>query len=199
MTFGRFALALVCLMTVTIILTSARGLPPKRPATFWHVNFTRPDFRLGPIVANWRAGISKVNPDEMGSYFQGDIMLPEKPPTMTRNGVDYAVYQWTEGIVPYVIDSTIGSTQLAIINQAISAIQAQTCVKFVPRTTQTDYVKVQNQNSGCWSYVGRKGGMQELNLQTNGCHIVPNAPIGQRTAMTTGDITRIKGMYNCPA
>lgn len=38
------------------------------------------------------------------------------------------------------------------------------CVKFVQRTTEVDYVEVIGTNSGCWSYVGRLGGMQQLNL-----------------------------------
>lgn len=43
-----------------------------------------------------------------------------------------------------------------------------TCVRFVPRTTQADYVEYIN-GDGCWSYIGRIRGRQELSLARNGC------------------------------
>lgn len=43
-----------------------------------------------------------------------------------------------------------------------------TCVRFVPRTNQADYVEYFS-GDGCWSYVGRMGGRQELSLARGGC------------------------------
>ena len=42
-----------------------------------------------------------------------------------------------------------------------------TCIRFVTRTDQTDYISIVKQ-SGCWSWVGRTGKSQELSLGT-GC------------------------------
>jgi choriolysin H len=47
-------------------------------------------------------------------------------------------------------------------------IESKTCVRFVPRTTQADYINIIN-SSGCWSYLGRIRGAQDLSLQKNGC------------------------------
>jgi len=38
------------------------------------------------------------------------------------------------------------------------------CIKFVPRTTETSYLNIINDN-GCWSYLGRINGAQSLSLQ----------------------------------
>lgn len=38
----------------------------------------------------------------------------------------------------------------------------------MPRTFELDYVDIIN-HDGCWSWIGRQGGRQELALDTNGC------------------------------
>ena len=43
------------------------------------------------------------------------------------------------------------------------------CVKWVKRTTQSDYVAITCDEPGCFAYVGRAGGRQQLNLQKTGC------------------------------
>ena len=50
--------------------------------------------------------------------------------------------------------------------QAASNFNSRTggCVRVVERTTESDYIAITS-GSGCWSYVGRQGGRQELNLQ----------------------------------
>ena len=39
--------------------------------------------------------------------------------------------------------------------------------RIIPRTTETDYIEV-IRGSGCWSYVGKQGGKQQLSLK-QGC------------------------------
>ena len=45
------------------------------------------------------------------------------------------------------------------------AIQKQTCIRFVKRTTQVDYISIYS-GTGCSSYVGRIGGKQQVSLMT---------------------------------
>jgi choriolysin H len=46
----------------------------------------------------------------------------------------------------------------------MSAISRDTCIRFVQRTNQADYVSIVN-GDGCWSYIGRIVGKQELSLK----------------------------------
>jgi Astacin (Peptidase family M12A) len=47
-------------------------------------------------------------------------------------------------------------------------IESRTCVRFVERTNQIDFVEIINGN-GCWSWLGRIGGRQELSMDNSGC------------------------------
>ena len=59
---------------------------------------------------------------------------------------------------------------MAVIQKAFNQYHKSTCLKFVPRrSAQTDYVAIDNSQSGCWSSVGRVGGEQVVNLQSPGC------------------------------
>jgi hypothetical protein len=63
-----------------------------------------------------------------------------------------------------------------VIQAGLDDITAKTCIRFQTRTSESDYVFVVRGDSvsGCWSYVGRIGGRQELNLQvaTSGGHCI---------------------------
>ena len=62
-------------------------------------------------------------------------------------------------------------SELNIINAAFREISSKTCITFKARSSETNYVYIQRggAGSGCWSYVGRQGGRQDLNLQSPGC------------------------------
>lgn len=62
-----------------------------------------------------------------------------------------------------------GDVDKGHIYAAINQFAQNTCIRFVPRTKQTDYISLDNQKTGCWSYIGRNGGQQILNLQSRGC------------------------------
>ncbi|XP_035211634.1 astacin-like metalloprotease toxin 4 [Stegodyphus dumicola] len=56
------------------------------------------------------------------------------------------------------------------IQKAINHYHATTCVRFIPRTTEKDYVRF-FKGQGCYSRMGRQGGPQVLSLG-RGCHSV---------------------------
>lgn len=59
---------------------------------------------------------------------------------------------------------------MARIEEAINDYHMNTCIRFMPRTgRERDYVSIVDSKSGCWSSVGRVGGMQEINLQRPAC------------------------------
>ena len=52
--------------------------------------------------------------------------------------------------------------------EGIKALESETCLKFVQRSNQRDYIDF-FVGGGCYSYVGRRGGRQEISLGGRGC------------------------------
>ncbi|XP_031425697.1 low choriolytic enzyme-like [Clupea harengus] len=70
--------------------------------------------------------------------------------------------------VPYVIANQFSQRERAIIEKGLQSFAQSTCIRFTRRTSQKDYVNIQSR-SGCWSYVGRRGGEQVVSLARSGC------------------------------
>jgi hypothetical protein len=56
-----------------------------------------------------------------------------------------------------------------MIQWAMASFHNHTCIKFVKRTTERDFISIRNTKTGCWSYVGRIGNRQIVNLETPAC------------------------------
>ncbi|EFX86902.1 hypothetical protein DAPPUDRAFT_43558, partial [Daphnia pulex] len=81
---------------------------------------------------------------------------------------------WPFGRIPYVISASYTSAQRQIIAFAMNEFQKKTCINFVPRTSEVNYIRILPTGQGCWSYVGKIGGSQDLSLD-DGC-VVSWAP-----------------------
>ncbi|XP_066438499.1 astacin-like metalloendopeptidase [Eleutherodactylus coqui] len=71
-------------------------------------------------------------------------------------------------IVPYKLSSDYSSADSAVIRSAIQEYTSLTCIRFVERKTEMDYIQIRPVD-GCWSYLGKIGGPQELSLLSLGC------------------------------
>uniref|UniRef100_A0A182HNI9 Uncharacterized protein n=1 Tax=Anopheles arabiensis TaxID=7173 RepID=A0A182HNI9_ANOAR len=111
--------------------------------------------------------------EEVGGNFEGDIDLTSDQEKAVKYGYTAIIgesFKWPNNIVPYMIDTTAFTiSQQNSILSAIQQIELVSCVRFKPRTTEADYVKVMGGYSGCWASLGRRGGAQTVNLQPNGC------------------------------
>lgn len=79
-------------------------------------------------------------------------------------------YRWPNGLMPYSIDPNLPNQSR--VTDAVNHWTANTGIRFVLRTSANasqypDYVYFTSAG-GCWSYVGRQGGKQDLSLDT-GC------------------------------
>lgn len=70
--------------------------------------------------------------------------------------------------VPYTIAGHYSSRERSIIERGLVSFSQSTCVRFVQRSGQRDYISIQS-DSGCYSYVGRRGYSQTLSLDRQGC------------------------------
>lgn len=75
---------------------------------------------------------------------------------------------WDNGVLYYEIASDLEAP--GRVTSALAHINQKTGIRFVKRTTQTDYVRYVTA-SGCSSHVGRRGGKQVINLS-------PKCPLG---------------------
>ncbi|XP_037810161.1 astacin-like [Lucilia sericata] len=134
------------------------------------------DQHTARMVANYTPEEYNVNPEELGTYLEGDILIPKQMVIM-KNGLTSQSSRWPKGIVPYEIRGNFNDRDMSIIENAINEYHRRTCIRFVPRSNEQDYVSIVSGNSGCWSSVGRVGGKQEVNLQSPGCLTKPGTAI----------------------
>jgi len=116
---------------------------------------------------------SSSNP-MLAGHFEGDMILPKGFNIHDmKNGIIGNNYRWPGAVVPIQIDTGFNTAERSTIQEGLDDISRQTCIRFVIRSNEANYVFIQRggANSGCWSYVGRQGGRQELNLQAGnpGC------------------------------
>ncbi|CAG7821992.1 unnamed protein product [Allacma fusca] len=89
------------------------------------------------------------------------------PDANTRSGV-LSEGHWPNATVPYELDPDFTLEQQVMILANFYTIESNTCVKFVERSNETDYVFVLRGVTGeCNSYVGKIGGAQTLTLSVN--------------------------------
>ena len=74
---------------------------------------------------------------------------------------------WDRGVVPYVMSVHFRQWEREVVRRAMEEIECRTCVQFVERTVESSYVHIL-QAEGCFSAVGRQGGVQVVSLGS-GC------------------------------
>lgn len=75
-------------------------------------------------------------------------------------------FRWPDGLIPYTIDPALPNQKRVI--DAIAHWERNTSLRFVERQDEYSFVRFKPA-TGCWSYVGRQGGRQDIGL-AGGCH-----------------------------
>ncbi|XP_074649138.1 hatching enzyme 1.2-like [Tubulanus polymorphus] len=107
----------------------------------------------------------KSHPEEFSGKFEGDM-------DVRNDGFRNALIgskRWVNGIVYYNISQVTAYTKRRV-RLALDYLEMKVgpCIKFKERTSEPHYVNVIN-GRGCYSAVGRTGGIQELSLSDPGC------------------------------
>jgi len=147
-------LVLACVaITGSLAKAVVRPLPPYKP-----VNFTDTTALHSPIVD----GIFDIK------------YTAEQLREGIRSGVIDERYRWRDGFIVHP-DRNFNQQEFEVINAALYELSTVLCIQVLmwPQDSSPtgDYVEMirGGDGSGCWSYVGRLGGRQDLNLQANGC------------------------------
>ncbi|PAV74656.1 hypothetical protein WR25_25653 [Diploscapter pachys] len=105
----------------------------------------------------------------MAGKFQGDIdgvdsrLLQQPGGYIYFNALKNKQLTWPDGKIPFEMDPAFSSNEVKIIEKAFSSYRTKTCIRFVPRIDEQDYLNIVK-GYGCYSQVGRTGGKQEISL-----------------------------------
>ncbi|XP_021709384.1 zinc metalloproteinase nas-14 isoform X2 [Aedes aegypti] len=127
------------------------------------------------LSAAWLPVHSKDNYDcetRTGNY-EGDIVLTERQEEIVISGRDPVVTdvdKWANNLVPYVIEAeTLTPDHAKLIREAMTKIEDESTVRFVPRKQDRDYLVISGETSGCWSTLGRNRGLNRMNISPSEC------------------------------
>jgi hypothetical protein len=108
------------------------------------------------------------------NIMDGDVLLTNEQLGLDENGqplkgtiTTSTTLIWPSGSVYFVFAAGLDQATKDKFNTARAHWQANTNVRFYVRTNQTNYINV-IKGSGCYSYIGRIGGKQDLSLAA-GC------------------------------
>ncbi|XP_065100709.1 hatching enzyme 1.2-like [Paramisgurnus dabryanus] len=114
--------------------------------------------------------ILETNNGSTEVLLEGDLMFPK-----TRNALICLSNNcfWKKNAnnlveVPYIVSSEYTSYEKSTIQNAMASFASKTCIRFVPRSSQIDYISIENKD-GCYSSVGKTGGKQVVSLNRGGC------------------------------
>ncbi|XP_077408728.1 low choriolytic enzyme-like [Vanacampus margaritifer] len=116
--------------------------------------------------------ILKMNNGSDAHLMEGDLMLP-RTRTAMKCTVKAKNCLWPKSgngkvVIPYIMADKYIDTERRTIEVALRGIEARTCIRFIPRTTQRAYLSFEPK-FGCFSMLGRMGGRQLVSLQRFGC------------------------------
>ncbi|WP_299628039.1 M12 family metallopeptidase [uncultured Tenacibaculum sp.] len=135
---------------------------------------------LSGTVQKLYYGTSEVNVEKVNDVYvlDGDILfdatqLTESPAQVGEpspievlgRSVGRTGGRWRNNTVYYAVESSLANKNR--VTDAIAHWERNTALRFVQRTNQSDYIYFRT-GSGCSSFVGRRGGRQDINLAT-GC------------------------------
>lgn len=137
--WNNVAVALLFLLVFSANLASAAPLP-RAPARSWQ----------------HPGNAAMENP----LLFEGDIVTRQSSGDKTVVSSDLKL--WPNGVIPFVVESSLGR-HVDAIKDAMAGIEAKTCIRFVPRTYQRNYITI-FAGRGCYSAIGRLEGPQPVSL-----------------------------------
>ncbi|XP_042565268.1 high choriolytic enzyme 2 [Clupea harengus] len=116
------------------------------------------------ILANRRLGFTglSMRDGDIASSNPRSALICQENSCLWPKSVDGFVY------VPYIISPFYDDMDRITIETGMLDILSQTCIKFVPRTHEANFLNIQPKR-GCWSFLGMTGGSQTLSLQTPAC------------------------------
>ncbi|KAM3876856.1 low choriolytic enzyme-like [Diretmus argenteus] len=127
------------------------------------------DFTVSALLERANTNVGAGLDEPLVMY--GDIAMPtgfENADPCTARGCLWPKSPDGKVYVPYRISNQYSRRQRATIVQGLQSFSQSTCIRFVQRQRQRDFVDISSRG-GCYSFVGRRGNGQPVSLARNGC------------------------------
>ena len=115
----------------------------------------------GDIVATRDEIISTFDPEDIKAMMGVTVTSEDASLQAATSG---SKKLWPGAVVPYRLDPTFSTSRRAVIFSAMKEWSSKTCLRFIVRKKQKDYVYFTDDINRCSSHVGRKGGRQNINI-----------------------------------
>ncbi|XP_034776557.2 hatching enzyme 1.2-like [Acipenser ruthenus] len=124
----------------------------------------------GPESKDIFTRILEANRGILKKMMQGDIAVSNTRSAMKCEGGECLWPRSDNGLVnvPYSLSDTYSDGDKNVIREAVKDFVDQTCIRFIERTTEKQYLNIMPDN-GCWSYLGRKTMLAQPVSLTAGC------------------------------
>lgn len=93
---------------------------------------------------------------------EGDMIFKNDDSQGIAGSTTSGYTRWPKGVIPYQIEA--GMPHPERVTQAAAQWTSKTGIRWVRRTNEVDYVYFKN-GIGCWSYLGKVRGRQDISLQ----------------------------------
>ena len=116
-------------------------------------------------------GILATNNQSIELLLEGDLIAPKNRNAMRCYQGDSCKWKKSSNgkvMIAYTIGREFSGRERQIIESALRSFHSVSCIRFVPRTRETDYIRIVSQ-SGCFSTLGKTRGAQVLSLSKSGC------------------------------
>ena len=153
-----------CLLILDALAASNTAIPTTSPADdIYGSGLFEGDLKVSIETIRQFYDLNEAQDRELTAMFGGNVSNHID----TRAAVNNTNRLWTDATVPYTIELKFNSSDELNILDAIDEWECSTCVKFVPRTSQEDYVNFTDTvRNRCFSSIGQSQnrGQQKINL-----------------------------------
>ncbi|KAF7688363.1 hatching enzyme 1.2-like isoform X2 [Silurus meridionalis] len=134
------------------------------------LGFSQAFYLTQPEEEDITTRILSINKGFSEPLLEGDILLKRSRTAVICTNNNCYWKKSSNGLVevPYILSSDFSSSDKTVIANAMATFHNKTCIRFISRTNQSDYLNIQGKN-GCFSNVGKAGGAQVVSLSRLGC------------------------------
>ncbi|XP_048828113.1 hatching enzyme 1.2-like [Brienomyrus brachyistius] len=135
-----------------------------------HVNISQDDeFTLSTLIEKANKNLGQGLDEPIVKF--GDISIPtgfQNADPCTSRGCKWQKKSDGNVYIPYTISNQYSSRERGVILQALQSFSTSTCIRFQQQKRERDYLNIRSLN-GCYSFIGRRGGPQDVSLSRSGC------------------------------